>query len=63
MAVLLFTTLHPGQSGPVTALAFALVGSLAVIPLAWLTYIGVERPGRQLIRRWAETVGRHGMMA
>jgi peptidoglycan/LPS O-acetylase OafA/YrhL len=37
LAVLLFVAMHPGPSGPVTALAFALVGSLAVIPLAWLT--------------------------
>jgi peptidoglycan/LPS O-acetylase OafA/YrhL len=63
LAVFLFTSIHPGSSGPVTALAFALVGSLAVIPLAWLTYAGVERPGRQLIRHWSETIGRRGAVA
>jgi peptidoglycan/LPS O-acetylase OafA/YrhL len=63
LSVLLFTNIHPGVSGPVTALSFALVGSLAVVPLAWLTYIGVERPGRVLIRRWAETVTRRNAMA
>jgi peptidoglycan/LPS O-acetylase OafA/YrhL len=63
LAVLCFTTLHPGVAGPLLALAFALVGSLAVIPLAWLTYSGVERPGRQIIRRWADLVTRREAMA
>jgi peptidoglycan/LPS O-acetylase OafA/YrhL len=58
LAVAFFRIVHPGESGPATALAFALIGSLAVIPLAWLTYKGIERPGRQFIRRWAETFGR-----
>jgi peptidoglycan/LPS O-acetylase OafA/YrhL len=63
LAVFLFTCVHPAPSGPALALAFAFFGSLAVVPLAWLTYTGVERPGRQLIRHWSETVSRRGAVA
>lgn len=52
LAILAFTDLHPQPVGPVAALAFALAGSLAVIPLAWLTYRFIEHPGRAVVRRW-----------
>lgn len=43
--------LHPAPlSGP-AALLFAFVGSLTVIPFAWLAYVTVERPGRGFVRR------------
>ena len=43
--------LHPALfSGP-AALCFALAGSLAVIPFAWVSYVAVERPGRRWLRR------------
>lgn len=45
------TALHPAPLGPLGALSFALAGSMLTIPLAWLCYRGVERPGRHLIRR------------
>ncbi len=63
LAVPIFASFHPGPAGAFTALTFALIGSLSVIPLAWLTYIGVERPGRHVIRRWAEMVTRRNAMA
>jgi len=41
---------------PAFALAFALAGALSVVPFAWLTYIGIEQPGRRLVQtlfdRW-----------
>jgi peptidoglycan/LPS O-acetylase OafA/YrhL len=54
LGLLLFSAMHPQPAGPITALLFALVGSLVVIPFAWLTYVWIERPGRQVIRRWSE---------
>jgi peptidoglycan/LPS O-acetylase OafA/YrhL len=63
LAVFLFTAVHPASVGPAAALGFAFAGSLAVIPLAWVTYLGVERPGRRIIRRWAEPVARRETMA
>jgi len=58
LAVLLFTTAHPAPISPLSALLFALVGSLTVVPPAWLTYTWIERPGREALRRWAEIVAR-----
>jgi peptidoglycan/LPS O-acetylase OafA/YrhL len=43
--------LHPQPLQTVPALGFALVGSLAVIPFAWLAYVAIERPGRNWGRR------------
>ena len=48
-------SMYPGGVGPVTALALAFAGSLLIVPVAWLTYICVERPGRTAIRNWAES--------
>lgn len=48
-ALALLRWAHPAPvSGP-AALAFALAGSLAVLPLAALTYRAVERPGRAVV--------------
>lgn len=44
---------HPAPLGMVGALGFALAGSLAVVPFAWVTYRVVERPGRRVFRRLA----------
>jgi peptidoglycan/LPS O-acetylase OafA/YrhL len=44
--------IHPMPLGPVTALSFAMLGSLSVIPFAWVAYGTVERPGRRIVR-WA----------
>ena len=41
---------HPAPLGEAAALLFALAGSGAVVPFAWLTYVLVERPSRTLIR-------------
>jgi peptidoglycan/LPS O-acetylase OafA/YrhL len=39
-----------GPVGATAALCFAALGSLSVIPVAWLAYTAVERPGRSLVR-------------
>ncbi len=41
---------HPMPLETVPALAFALAGALFVIPFAWLAYLWVERPGRNVVR-------------
>ncbi len=41
--------IHPSPLEPIWALVFAFLGSLSVIPFAWLTYIFIERPGRTAI--------------
>ena len=56
LGVLVFHAIHPEPTSAAVALIFALVGSLVVIPVSWLTYIAIERPGRQVVRRWAEMV-------
>ena len=43
--------LHPAPLSLAMALAFALVGSVSIVPFAWLAYRHVERPGRSLVRR------------
>lgn len=43
--------LHPESLSRVEALAFAFVGSLSVVPFAWLTYHYVELPSREFLRR------------
>ena len=42
---------HPDKLEAPAALLFALVGSLSVIPFAWLTYRWVEHPSRDFLRR------------
>jgi peptidoglycan/LPS O-acetylase OafA/YrhL len=55
-ALLLLQHLHPAPLSTVPALGFALACSIAVVPLAWLGYVLVERPGRRwsrsLLRVW-----------
>ena len=46
----LLRLLAPEPVGPVVALVFAFVGSCSIVPVAWLAYVGVERPGRTLVR-------------
>jgi peptidoglycan/LPS O-acetylase OafA/YrhL len=48
--LLLFQTLFPQKVGIVAALSFAFVGGCSIIPVAWLAYVTVERPGRKLVR-------------
>ncbi len=43
--------LHPAPLSLPQALGFALAGSVSIIPVAWLAYRWVERPGRSLVRR------------
>jgi len=43
-------SLHPAPLGPVAALACAALAALAVIPLAWVVFVLIERPGRRLLR-------------
>lgn len=45
---------HPTPLNGFAALLFAFVGSLSVLPLAWLAYRYVEQPGRKLIRKLSE---------
>jgi peptidoglycan/LPS O-acetylase OafA/YrhL len=42
--------MHPAPVSAPVALMIALVGSLSVIPLAWIAYTLVERPGRAAVR-------------
>ncbi len=51
-------TLHPAPLGTAAALGFAVLGSLTVIPLAWLAYAAVERPGRRWVRNFATFAAR-----
>ncbi len=44
-------SLHPGSMNVPTALAVAALGSLTTIPLAWVAYRWIERPGRDVFRR------------
>ena len=46
-----FRHVHPDPIGPLAALALAAVGSVSMIPVAWLAYRWIERPGRDLMRR------------
>lgn len=41
---------HPVPLGAPAALLFAFLGSLSVVPFAWVTYRCVERPGRGFVR-------------
>ncbi|WP_077034661.1 acyltransferase [Pelomonas sp. KK5] len=43
--------LHPERLSRAEALGFAFVGSLSVIPFAWLTYHCIELPAREFLRR------------
>lgn len=42
---------HPEPLDMPGALLFALAGSFSVLPFAWLTYYGIERPGRAFVQR------------
>lgn len=46
----MFRALYPDPVGMVPALIFAFLGGCSVIPFAWLAYVTVERPGRQVLR-------------
>ena len=48
--LLAFQTLFPEKVGAVAALCFAFIGACSAIPIAWLAYVTVERPGRKLLR-------------
>jgi peptidoglycan/LPS O-acetylase OafA/YrhL len=50
LALEVLQALHPAPLTMVPALGFALLASLLVIPLAWVAYMIVERPGRRLVR-------------
>ncbi len=43
--------LHPLPLGAAGALAFALAGSLSVVPFAWVSYQLIEQPGRRFAQR------------
>jgi peptidoglycan/LPS O-acetylase OafA/YrhL len=49
---------HPEPLAAPLAMAAALFGSLLVLPFAWLGFILIERPGRQLIRQFISFVAR-----
>jgi peptidoglycan/LPS O-acetylase OafA/YrhL len=42
---------HPDPMSTPLALVVAFFCSLSVIPVAWLAYVAIERPGRRIIRR------------
>lgn len=42
---------HPTLLAPAEAYAFALIGSLSIIPFAWLAYRLIEKPGRRSVRQ------------
>jgi peptidoglycan/LPS O-acetylase OafA/YrhL len=50
VALELLRAIHPVPLGAIPALVFALVCSLLVVPLAWIAYLTVERPGRRAVR-------------
>ena len=41
---------HPGPIEPEAALACAALGAVSAIPIAWMAYRWIERPGRDLLR-------------
>ena len=47
----LLKAVAPSQLTVSPALCFAVAGSLSVIPFAWLAYLLVEQPGRELVHR------------
>ena len=63
LALLAFNALTPGPVGPAAALAFALAGSFAVVPFAWIAYVYVERPGRSALRLASARVRRQPLPA
>jgi peptidoglycan/LPS O-acetylase OafA/YrhL len=46
----LLRAFHPAPLPAATAMAAALVGSLLVVPFAWIGFVMVEKPGRRAIR-------------
>lgn len=46
----LLRTLYPVPLPPTLAMLAALVGSLLVLPIAWICFLTIEKPGRTLIR-------------
>ena len=53
VALMLIQAWHPQPLGIATALFFAAIGSLAVVPFAWLTYRWIEHPSREWLRGMA----------
>jgi peptidoglycan/LPS O-acetylase OafA/YrhL len=53
LALEMLRFIHPAPLAMAPALGFAFLSSLLVIPLAWVAYITVERPGRRAVRRLA----------
>lgn len=51
LALKALMAMHPQPLGTAAALAFALMASLAVVPLAWMTYRWIETPSRSLLTR------------
>lgn len=50
LSLMVVQQIHPTPLTTVQALLFALLGSLCVIPFAWLAFRYVEMPGRKLVR-------------
>jgi peptidoglycan/LPS O-acetylase OafA/YrhL len=50
LALELLRALHPALLGAIPALGFALLASIMIVPLAWVAYLVVERPGRRAVR-------------
>jgi peptidoglycan/LPS O-acetylase OafA/YrhL len=48
--LLAFQSLFPQKVGTVAALSFAFLAACSTIPVAWLGYVLVERPGRKVLR-------------
>jgi len=40
------------------AIAFALAGTIGVVPVAWVAYVAIEKPGRSFVRRLFATARR-----
>lgn len=56
LALIAIRTIHPGLLDMSAALTCALVASLLVVPLAWVAYIVIERPGRRIVRGFRSMV-------
>jgi peptidoglycan/LPS O-acetylase OafA/YrhL len=54
----LLRTLHPAPLAAPLAMLAALAGSLLVLPIAWVGFVLVEKPGRTLIRVLISHIGR-----
>lgn len=56
LALIAIRTIHPGLLDMSAALTCALVAPLLVVPLAWVAYIVIERPGRRIVRGFRSMV-------